>query len=258
MKALPILVMAQLAAIFPLFLWLVPVRVIKGGFFRFNLGMATTLLGISTMLGMVNGIDGPAGWWVLALATVSLAILGMTWHRPAMARNLLLPPLLGWGLLLWQVSLAGQLPAIHWEHWVAMSLGGFGLASVMFAMVLGHWYLNVTELPIQYLGRGISLAFGALTVHLVWVMAILSTKTIILNFRAKPAYRLLMTTDGFFLWIGLILGLIAPLVIDWLAWRTARLGATQSATGLLYVSLILVTIGILILDSYILQMGLPV
>lgn len=258
MKVLPTLVLAQLAAFYPLFLWLVPVGVIKGGFFRFNLGMATTLLGISTLLGMVNGMNGAVRGWVLVLAAVSLAILGVTWHRPAMARNLLLPPLLGWGLLLWQVSLAGQLPATHWEHWVAMGLGGVGLAGVMFAMVLGHWYLNVLELPIHHLGRGIGLAFGALSVHLVWVIAILGTTTIILGYRAKPAYRLLVTMDGFFLWIGLILGLIAPLVIDWLAWRTARLGATQSATGLLYVSLILVVMGILIFDSYILQMGLPV
>lgn len=237
---------------------MVPIGVIKGGFVRFNLGMATTLLGIATLLGMVNGMSSPEREWVLALAAVSLTILGVTWRRPAMARILLLPPLLGWGLLLWQVSLAGRLPAAHWEHWVAIGLGGVGLASVLFGMILGHWYLNVAELPIHYLGRAIGLAFGALTVHLVWVIAILGTTTTILGYRAKPAYELLVTMDGFFLWVGLILGLVAPLVIDWLAWRTARLGATQSATGLLYVSLILVVMGILIFDSYILQMGLPV
>ena len=164
----------------------------------------------------------------------------------------------GWGRLLGGGGLGGRLAAVYWGDGVGMGRGGAGLASIMFAMILGHWYLNVTELPIHYLGRGIGLAFGALGVHLIWVLAVLSTTTVILGFRVKPAYRLLFTMDGFFLWVGLILGLIAPLVINGLAWRTARLGATQSATGLLYVSLILVVMGLLIFDSFILQLGLPV
>ena len=155
-------------------------------------------------------------------------------------------------------ALAARLPATNWMHWVAIGLGGAGLAAVMFAMILGHWYLNVAELPLIHLRRGIGLALGTLGVHLIWVLAILSTATTVLSHRVRPAYLLLVSMDGFFLWVGLILGLIAPLVIDGLALWTARLRATQSATGLLYVSLILVVIGVLIFDSYVLQLGLPV
>src|SRR5262249_37653573 len=42
------------------------------------------------------------------------------------------------------------------------------------------------------------------------------------------------------LWLGVrwTLGLIAPLVLAWMAWETARIRSTQSATGILYVVVI--------------------
>jgi len=47
------------------------------------------------------------------------------------------------------------------------------------------------------------------------------------------------------LWLPVrwILGLIAPLVLGWMAWETARIRSTQSATGILYVVVILCFLG---------------
>src|SRR5207248_10015519 len=39
------------------------------------------------------------------------------------------------------------------------------------------------------------------------------------------------------------LGLIAPLVLGWMAWETARIRSTQSATGILYVVVIVSFLG---------------
>jgi hypothetical protein len=47
------------------------------------------------------------------------------------------------------------------------------------------------------------------------------------------------------LWLPLrwLLGFVAPLGLDWMAWRTARLRSTQSATGILYVVVIFCFLG---------------
>jgi hypothetical protein len=47
------------------------------------------------------------------------------------------------------------------------------------------------------------------------------------------------------LWLGVrwIIGLVGPLVLGWMAWETARIRSTQSATGILYVVVILGFLG---------------
>ena len=43
------------------------------------------------------------------------------------------------------------------------------------------------------------------------------------------------------LWLAVrwIIGFVGPLVLGWMAWETARIRSTQSATGILYVVVIL-------------------
>jgi hypothetical protein len=40
-----------------------------------------------------------------------------------------------------------------------------------------------------------------------------------------------------------LLGFLAPLGLDWMAWQTARIRSTQSATGILYVVVIFCFLG---------------
>jgi hypothetical protein len=47
----------------------------------------------------------------------------------------------------------------------------------------------------------------------------------------------------FLLSVRWALGLIAPLVLGWLAYETARIRSTQSATGILYVVVIVTFLG---------------
>jgi hypothetical protein len=39
------------------------------------------------------------------------------------------------------------------------------------------------------------------------------------------------------------LGIVAPVVLGWMAWETARIRSTQSATGILYVVVIVCFLG---------------
>ena len=47
------------------------------------------------------------------------------------------------------------------------------------------------------------------------------------------------------LWLPLrwLLGFLAPLGLDWMAWQSARIRSTQSATGILYVVVIFCFLG---------------
>ena len=46
--------------------------------------------------------------------------------------------------------------------------------------------------------------------------------------------------NAIFVWLRLIVGLVFPLVLAWMAWRTALTRSMESATGLLYIELALV------------------
>lgn len=254
---LTVLLLSQFAAVYPVIIWLVPVSVIKRGFVRFNLGLATIMLGLATLLTSLQSPAMPMKGWMLGLGGVSLVVLGLGWHRMRIAQAILTPLLLLWGGLLCMQALDGRIAQADWAHWMAVILGGAVLAAVMYAMVLGHWYLNVAELPIGYLRQATRLALLLLAGRAAWIAGVLAVTQAELGLRLQPAYLLLTRLDGFILWIGLLMGLAAPLVFAWMAMRTARIQSTQSATGLLYVVLILVVMGTLIFDGYLLELELP-
>jgi hypothetical protein len=55
-----------------------------------------------------------------------------------------------------------------------------------------------------------------------------------------------LSLDGIFVWQRVLFGLLGPAVLAWMTWETAKLRATQSATGILYVDLFMVMIGELV------------
>ena len=61
------------------------------------------------------------------------------------------------------------------------------------------------------------------------------------------------------LWLAVrwAVGLVAPLVLGWMAWESARLRSTQSATGILYVAVVCAFLGELLSLLLTRQTGLP-
>ena len=53
------------------------------------------------------------------------------------------------------------------------------------------------------------------------------------------------------------LGLVGPLVLGWMAWETARIRSTQSATGILYVVVIFCFLGELTSQLLLARVGFP-
>jgi protein NrfD len=54
---------------------------------------------------------------------------------------------------------------------------------------------------------------------------------------------MLLLPPGLFYVIRILLGIVGPIALTPLVWKTARIHATQSATGILYASVVLVLIG---------------
>jgi hypothetical protein len=103
------------------------------------------------------------------------------------------------------------------------------------AVVLSHWYLVTPKISERPLIVTTQLLMLVLTIQLllfgVWAAAGLPD--------LEP-FELLTGDNLVFVWLRLLVGLVAPLVLTWMAWRTAITRSMESATGLLYIEFALV------------------
>ena len=127
--------------------------------------------------------------------------------------------------------------------------GGVGLA-----MVVGHWYLTVPDLPVSWLAK-----LNRFTVVAMLSSALLIAITCTVHADSLAAARMpLLGPRGlFFLGSRLAVGLGLPLLFAWMTAASLRYDNTRSATGILYASTVLVLIGtavsLSLQDSY----GIP-
>ena len=142
------------------------------------------------------------------------------------------------GLLAYQVS-----PPTWGFVGVLLSLlvGALALGLVNQAMILGHWYLVSPKLPGQPIQE--------LTFVLVVVLAIQAVLLIVnaaIPAREPPESTALLagglgSNPAFWLRVGV--GLLFPLALAYMAWRSTLERAMMSATGLLYIAVGAVFVG---------------
>jgi hypothetical protein len=130
------------------------------------------------------------------------------------------------------------------------------LGAATAAMILGHWYLVVLDLPIVALRR--------LTVLLAAGLAARTVAVGIALFAAAGAYEAAAmvaagrwSPDGVFVWMRLLFGIFGPLSLIGFVWKTVEIRSTQSATGILYVQLFLVMSGELLATYLRVSAGFP-
>ena len=103
------------------------------------------------------------------------------------------------------------------------------------AVVLAHWYLvtpKISERPLIVTTRLLMLVLVMqLLLFGVWTAA---------GIPDFEPFEVLTGDNLVFVWLRLIVGLAAPLVLTWMAWRTAITRSMESATGLLYIEFALV------------------
>jgi len=123
-----------------------------------------------------------------------------------------------------------------------MIASGLLLGSVTMAMLIGHWYLVNPGLDINWL-KGACLAFGGslllkvITIVVSLLIGMLSDPFGPQSFFDKHAGAV------FIFVIRLIVGVIIPAAFCFMAYRAAAIRSTQSSTGILYPSMIVVFIG---------------
>lgn len=206
-------------------------------FFQTNCQVILGLLALSVLdVSRAEGAFSTWGPWALIASAVAAYAgsiawgLGSSWFG---RRALALIGLIG---AAWLASVSRAPDGALWlfngaSRWVS----GFTLGAGLGAMLLGHHYLTAPAMPIETLKRWIRLAGLGLCVRaglalvgpLIWREA---TSATVFDSQLLPMMRWGM-------------GLAAPGVAMSLAWATARIRSTQSATGILYAALALILAG---------------
>ena len=133
-------------------------------------------------------------------------------------------------------------------------VGTLSLSCVIFSMILGHWYLNIPNLPISIIRKSVFVLNLLLITRLILNIIIISFQKI-----HSPLYGnvdfiyFLQSFEGIILWIGILFGIVGAIIINVLTIQTIKLQAIQSATGLLYVNLIMILMGEMIFKYYLLS-----
>ena len=196
---------------------------------------------------------------LLLAATLALLVLTVlynrAWHfgwRGARA------PLLAGALLAGAVAVA--VGARHGETALILATDLSSillLGSAASAMILGHWYLVVLDLPIGALRRLTLLLIGSLALRALVVGVALAGPVHAGYQGARLVAAGLWSPDGVFVWMRLLFGIAGPLSLIWFIWKTVEIRSTQSATGILYVQLFLVLAGELLAKYLRVAAGLP-
>ncbi|MBI1900333.1 MAG: hypothetical protein HYS13_04350, partial [Planctomycetia bacterium] len=150
--------------------------------------------------------------------------------------------------------LAGTIPSsastaarILW--WLDAPSGGLVLGVTMAAMLLGHWYLNAPGMkldPLKRLVQGMVLAVAA--------RAVVAGAGLWLFIAAHGTPGL---TDGLFLALRWLCGIVGLWLLCWMTWQILKIPNTQSATGVLYVAVIISFIGELTAQLLAAEHGIP-
>ena len=114
------------------------------------------------------------------------------------------------------------------------------LGSAMTAMLVGHSYLISPGLALTPLMR----MLAALLVSIGLRAAVAGGA--LAFWLSEAGGHTLTTEDWLWLPVRWVVGFAGPLVFGWMAWSSARIRSTQSATGILYVAVVCVILGELV------------
>jgi len=139
----------------------------------------------------------------------------------------------------WAPSPAMAVPLLLQFLVLAVAAGGS-----LGALILGHWYLvtpRLSERPLVLAARLLTLTIGLQTLlFLTWGAFGTGSAS------GQPPFSVLAGESALFVWLRLIVSLIGPLILGYMAIRTARSRSMESATGLLYIALAAVVSGTIV------------
>jgi hypothetical protein len=216
-----------------------PARAVSSGYYRNNLYV---LLGLNVLAGLAAGMGfsrEPLPLWPPLAAAILSYVGAVLWlYELPKAGKAALAAISAVTLVgAWLTGTAGQTvsPLARALQWCDPVGGGLLLGVTMAAMLLGHWHLNAPGMslkPLRRLVLGMALA--------VALRAALSGLGLAADFAAEGPFGL---DHWLFLSLRWLAGLVGAGVVAAMAWQTLRIPNTQSATGILYVGVIVTFIG---------------
>lgn len=236
-------------------------------FFRFNAGLAATLL----LIALAFRPDGPSGAGPerVALATLVVATGALLLYWAIIGRVLArLRP-----VLLWTTVIGGAVALVAQAvSWSAVEMGpsaGLTIASFVSsaallggtstAMILGHWYLVLPSMDVSLLQTVVKVHIGSTLLRIVVVGVVVGVALASWESPSGAGYdRYILSLEGVFLWQRVLFGLAGPVVLAYLTWETAKIRSTQSATGILYVDFFTVIVGEVLAKYLLVSTRVPV
>ncbi|MEC8943628.1 MAG: hypothetical protein VX398_02025 [Acidobacteriota bacterium] len=180
--------------------------------------VATIVFGISLQPGTTQSfikLTGAAICGTLAILTDTAIIQGatsVTWT----------------GQVLYHAGIIGVLPAV---------------GSVLFAMLLAHWYLVEPRMPLEPLRRILIVFVATQFFLLISVAGVIAYHWPEWTGMDGGLVRAFTLGNALFVFMRTFLGVLAPIGLAWMTWKTVELRSIQSATGILYAAVVFVLFG---------------
>jgi hypothetical protein len=236
-------------------------------FFRFNAGTAVLLIGIGFALRPAVSEPGLLHFASTVLLLACEAALVIYWAtigrmlasiRPALLWTAIIGGLLAISMQALEIS--ANAPGLTAVLTVASFLTSAALlGGACGAMVLGHWYLVVPSLNVAHLQSIVKLHIVSMVLRAVVVVAAVGVASGTWQPGQGPTFeRYILSSGGIFFWQRVLFGLVGPAVLAYMTWQTAKIQATQSATGILYVDFFTVIVGEVLAKYLLLSTNIPV
>lgn len=239
---------------YPLCFWLDRRDPLKNNFHHFHLGLPV-IVGVLALV-FVLRLDTPGWLNVCALLwmTAGLGITAYCWRRetvPVEAVSFLC--LFG----LWiTYTVQSQILDPGMPEFFIGILAGLIFSASLYAMNLGHWYLNVHGLPMKHLANAALCLWGLITLRLLWNLLHIFTGNILYQGEVIKLYEFMGRMDGFLLLVPLFFGVLLPFVAMFMVYEIIKLKNTQAATGILYVILCGVLVGDIAYKYFLIKFGI--
>ena len=252
-----VLIFLGYASVYPLFFWITPLQKIDQGFYRFNLGKCCIIGSLGTLAYYFIATDYFSEIILLVWLFLLGSITAFYWNRKII-HNSIITLISFLGIIALLNILSHFMDNLYFQASFAVIIGSLITAGVFFSMILGHWYLNVIALPISLLKKSTIALSAALVIRIIWDVFFMTSNLYVDSYGiTKNSWSFLFDFDGILLLVALFMGNIFPVLINYFVWSTLKIQATQSATGLLYVSIISILFGDIIFKFYLLQYRLP-
>jgi protein NrfD len=235
-------------------------------FFRFNAGLAATLIAVAFVFRPSAELT-PAGQVALVAVALSEATIVVYWATIGRMLASIRPALVAVGCFSGIVALVAQAMAVTVGAslaYRALTVASFLSSAALLggastAMILGHWYLVIPSMEVSHLQSIVKVHIASMAVRIVVVVAAVVVAIETWQPGLGPSFKHYITSvAGIFFWQRVLFGLGGPALLSYLTWETAKIRSTQSATGILYVDFFTVVVGEVLAKYLLLATRVPV